>query len=258
MAIVLGPNQYGKAETHVVRVFRDTARHELRDLTVSTALRGDFGAAHVEGDQGSVLPTDSQKNTVFSFAKEGVGAIEEFALTLAGHFLEEVRVAEGGRVEISEAPWQRIRVDGTGHDHAFVQRHRHQDHGRQRRRRWRSCRLGHPRPRRTEVDRVGVPRWSSSGSTPVTSASPGVASPPCSSPCRPSGRRRVSEASRSPTSSVDVRGASRPDRAALEGRIAVTPYAGRSLTGVVRSTWLRGSRVDVDGSLRGRLLAASG
>ena len=122
MAIVLGPNQYGKAETHVVRVFRDTARHEIRDLTVSTALRGDFSAAHVEGDQRQVLPTDTQKNTVFSFAKEkGIGAIEEFALTIAEHLVAQTPVAEGCRVEISEAPWQRIQVDGEGHDHAFVQ-----------------------------------------------------------------------------------------------------------------------------------------
>src|SRR5687768_7532792 len=122
MAIVLGPNQYGKAETHVVRVFRDTARHEIRDLTVSTALRGDFSAAHVEGDQRDVLPTDTQKNTVFSFAKEkGVGAIEEFALTVADHLVAQTPVADGCRVEISEAPWQRIQVDGEGHDHAFVQ-----------------------------------------------------------------------------------------------------------------------------------------
>ena len=122
MAIVLGPNQYGKAETHVVRVVRDTARHEIRDLTVSTALRGDFGAAHVVGDQRDVLPTDTQKNTVFSFAKEkGVGAIEEFALMIADHLVAQTPAAEGCRVEISEAPWQRIQVGGEGHDHAFVQ-----------------------------------------------------------------------------------------------------------------------------------------
>ena len=68
MAIRLGANQYGKAEVHVVRVYRDTPRHEIRDLTVSTSLRGDFSAAHAKGDQGEVLPTDTQKNTVFSFA----------------------------------------------------------------------------------------------------------------------------------------------------------------------------------------------
>jgi urate oxidase len=122
MTIVLGPNQYGKAQNHVVRVYRDAARHEIRDLTVSSALRGDFSAAHTEGDQRDVLPTDTQKNTVFSFAKEkGVGAIEDFALTLADHFIAQTPVADGARVEVSETPWRRIEVDGQGHDHAFVQ-----------------------------------------------------------------------------------------------------------------------------------------
>jgi urate oxidase len=123
MAIVLGPNQYGKAETHLVRVYRDTPRHEIRDLTVSTALRGDFTDAHVSGDQSAVLPTDTQKNTVFSLAKEqGVGAVEDFALAVADHLIDHTPAARGCRVEIDEAPWARIEVDGGGHDHAFVQR----------------------------------------------------------------------------------------------------------------------------------------
>ena len=67
MSFVLGPNQYGKAENRVVRVYRDTARHEIRDLNVSTALRGDFRDAHVTGDQAKILPTDTQKNTCFAF-----------------------------------------------------------------------------------------------------------------------------------------------------------------------------------------------
>ncbi|MGZ4468243.1 MAG: factor-independent urate hydroxylase, partial [Nocardioidaceae bacterium] len=76
MAIVLGDNQYGKAETRLVRVVRDSDRHEIRDLNVSTALRGRFEDAHVTGDQKDVLPTDTQKNTVFAFAKQrGVRSI---------------------------------------------------------------------------------------------------------------------------------------------------------------------------------------
>ena len=91
MAIVLGPNQYGKAETRVVRVYRDNGRHEIRDLNVSTALRGDFADAHLTGDQANVLPTDSQKNTCFAFAKEkGVGEIEDYALDLARHFVGDI------------------------------------------------------------------------------------------------------------------------------------------------------------------------
>ena len=70
MAIVLGPNQYGKAETRVVRISRDGSRHEIRDLNVSTSLRGDFADAHIRGDQAHVLPTDSQKNTCFAYATE--------------------------------------------------------------------------------------------------------------------------------------------------------------------------------------------
>jgi len=44
------------------------------------------------------------------------------------------------------------------------------------------------------------------------------------------------------------------DPAALHHRHPVTPYAGRTLHGVVRSTWLRGRRVDGAGPPRGRLL----
>jgi urate oxidase len=123
MAIVLGPNQYGKAETRVVRVYRDSPRHEIRDLNVSTSLRGDFEAAHTTGDQAAVLPTDSQKNTVFSFAEEkGIGAIEDFGLLLAEHFIADSAAVTGARVEIDEYAWDRIEVDGRPHDNSFVRR----------------------------------------------------------------------------------------------------------------------------------------
>ncbi|NEA30274.1 factor-independent urate hydroxylase [Streptomyces sp. SID13031] len=121
MAIHLGANQYGKAESRVVRIYRDTPRHQIRDLSVSSALRGRFENAHTTGDQSDVLPTDSQKNTAFAFAKEkGIGAIEDFALTLGDQFLNASEAADGARVEIEEYPWERISVDGTGHDHSFV------------------------------------------------------------------------------------------------------------------------------------------
>ena len=78
MAIVLGPNQYGKAETRVPRIQPDGSLHEIRDLNVSTSLRGDFADAHIRGDQAHVLPTDSQKNTFFAYAIEkGAGQIED-------------------------------------------------------------------------------------------------------------------------------------------------------------------------------------
>src|SRR5688572_18312890 len=110
----LGINQYGKAETHLVRVYRDGDVHELRDLTVSVALSGDMEAVHLRGDNSAVLATDTQKNTVYAFAKEhGVGTPEQFALRLARHFLGGAITR--ARIEVTEAPWTRLG------DHAFAQ-----------------------------------------------------------------------------------------------------------------------------------------
>jgi urate oxidase len=121
MTIVLGANQYGKAETRVVRIYRDTDRHEIRDLNVSTSLRGDFADAHVHGQQAQVLPTDSQKNTCFAYAKEkGVGEIEEYALELARHFASDIESVATARVEVDEYRWERVSVAGSEHPHAFV------------------------------------------------------------------------------------------------------------------------------------------
>lgn len=121
MGIVLGSNQYGKAENRLVRIVRDTARHEIRDLTVSTALRGDFAAAYLHGDQSRVLPTDSQKNTCYAYAKShGIGAIEEYATALGRHFVDDVEPVTGARIAVDEFSWARVPVDGAGHDHTFV------------------------------------------------------------------------------------------------------------------------------------------
>jgi urate oxidase len=123
MGIVLGDNSYGKAENRVVRIYRDTPRHEIRDVTVSTALRGDFSAAHLEGDQARVLPTDTQKNTCYAYAKEkGLREIETYALDLGRHFVDDVEPVTGARIAVDEHTWERVPVDGRGHDHTWVRR----------------------------------------------------------------------------------------------------------------------------------------
>ncbi len=123
MAIVLGPNRYGKAENRVVRVYRDGTRHEIRDVNVSTSLRGDFAAAHLSGDQATVLPTDTQKNTAFAYASShGLHAVETYALDLARHFVDDVAPVTGARVEVEEYFWDRAVADGAEHDHTWVRR----------------------------------------------------------------------------------------------------------------------------------------
>ena len=113
----LGANQYGKAETRVVRIVRDTARHEIRDLNVSTSLRGDFEAAHVHGDQAQVLTTDTQKNTAFAYAKlHGIDSPEDYGLALGRRLLEATPAARQAQVRIEEYAWDRLG------DHSFVRR----------------------------------------------------------------------------------------------------------------------------------------
>ena len=116
--VVLGKNQYGKAENHVVRIDRDTDRHEIRDLVVNSQLRGDLEAVHTEGDNAHCVPTDTQKNTVFAFAQQyGIESPEQLLLKLADHFTGEFEWITGGRWAAQEYAWNRI----DDHDHCFVQ-----------------------------------------------------------------------------------------------------------------------------------------
>ncbi|MFF0946066.1 factor-independent urate hydroxylase [Kocuria sp. CPCC 205300] len=115
--VVLGANQYGKAENHVVRIDRDTDRHEIRDLVVTSQLRGDLDAVHTQGDNSRCVPTDTQKNTVFAFVQQyGIDSPEALLLQLADHFTGEFEWITGGRWAAQEHAWSRI----GDHDHCFV------------------------------------------------------------------------------------------------------------------------------------------
>lgn len=117
----LGENSYGKAETRLLRVTRHADRDQIKDLNVSVSLSGDFDAAHYEGDNAHILPTDSQKNTIFAFAREAaIGEIEDFGLRLARHFVRSAGPVRRARVEIEEYPWAPITVGGEPDPHAFM------------------------------------------------------------------------------------------------------------------------------------------
>ena len=117
---ILGDNQYGKAETRLVRVQRGADQHTITDLNVSTALAGDLAATHLTGDNSGVLPTDTQKNTVYAFARDGVGEIEDFALRLARHFVDTTPTIHRARVRIQQYRWDRVSLAGQPAHHSFV------------------------------------------------------------------------------------------------------------------------------------------
>jgi urate oxidase len=118
--IVLGDNQYGKAEVRLVKVTRNGERHQIEDLSVTSQLRGDFETAHLQGDNSHVVPTDTQKNTIFAFARDGVGSPESFLLRLGEHFISSFEWVTGGRWEAESYAWDRIQAHGSAHDHSFV------------------------------------------------------------------------------------------------------------------------------------------
>lgn len=119
--ITLGQHNYGKCGVRLVKVFRDSGRHEVVDLDVAVTLEGDFGASYTGSDNTSLLATDTMRNTVYALAKDYLtGSIEEFGLVLVDHFLRAGPTVGRARVDIAAFPWARIEVDGRPHEHSFV------------------------------------------------------------------------------------------------------------------------------------------
>ncbi len=120
MGITLGENRYGKAEVRIVHLNRSAPQHVIKDLNVTSQLIGDFTSAHTVGDNSQVIATDTQKNTVYALAKiGGVGAIEEFALRMARHFVDAHDYVSGARQEIEEYSWNSVLADGEPVGHSF-------------------------------------------------------------------------------------------------------------------------------------------
>ncbi|MBJ7472091.1 MAG: urate oxidase, partial [Solirubrobacteraceae bacterium] len=110
-----------KSQNRLMRVVRDTDRHEVRDVTVNVRLWGDFDHVYLEGDNTEIPATDTMKNTVFALGKTdfGSGSIEDFGKTLVKHFVATSPRVSKGLVELTEHPWVRLPADAPGSDHSF-------------------------------------------------------------------------------------------------------------------------------------------
>lgn len=118
---MLVQSAYGKSRVRLVQVRRHGNRHTLRDLTLAIQFKGAYDESYTDGDNTSVLPTDTMKNTVYALAAQGaITDPEPFALRLGCHFLDRnprlVRVS----IDMTEHLWSRIRNGEREHDHAFV------------------------------------------------------------------------------------------------------------------------------------------
>jgi len=121
MKIVLGKNAYGKNAVNLSKIIRHADHHEFRQISVNVSLQGDFETTHTEGDNSKVLPTDTQKNTVYALAKEHfVSSIEAFGLYLANHFVSNNPSVHQATIEITEHLWGRMSFEDAEHPHAYT------------------------------------------------------------------------------------------------------------------------------------------
>lgn len=120
-AIQLSNYAYGKTGVRLVKVERhENGRHDLKDIDVSIQVFGCFESSFSKGDNRSVLPTDTMKNTVYVLARQKpLGEIEEFGMRLAEHFLTRNAHFSRVRISISQKLWQRIGKDAEVQGSAF-------------------------------------------------------------------------------------------------------------------------------------------
>ena len=121
MNIKLAKHAYGKNAVHLSKIIRHADHHEFRQISVNVLLGGDFETAHTIGDNSKILPTDTQKNTVYAFAKTHfTSSIEAFGIHLADHFISQNPQVEKATIEIQEHLYSRIPADGHLHPHAYI------------------------------------------------------------------------------------------------------------------------------------------
>ena len=121
MGFELGPNRYGKAGIHLATVVRGEERHEFSEREIEVRLEGDFEDVHVEGDNATVLPTDTMRSSAFALAFEHPEeALEAFGLRYTSYLLDASPAANRAEAWMSERPWERVAIDGQAHPHAFT------------------------------------------------------------------------------------------------------------------------------------------
>jgi len=119
--MILKSFTYGKGRVRVMRVARDTARHEVRELNTKVMLRGDFSDSFTSDDNSKVIATDTIKNIVNIVARDNPALeSEDFAAAIAAYFLSHYDHVAGVQVVTRETKWTRLTVAGAAHDHAFT------------------------------------------------------------------------------------------------------------------------------------------
>lgn len=131
----LGFNTHGKGRVRIVKVTRggkdgkDT--HYVQQINVQILLEGfndskNMDPVYLDGDNSTVIATDTCKNTVYCIASMNkFDSIEEFGILLVKHFLNEYKtIIRKVNIQLISDKWQRlVAPDSKGkltpHKHSF-------------------------------------------------------------------------------------------------------------------------------------------
>ncbi len=117
----LAENCYGKTGVRLMKVTRRDGVHTVCEWTVRVLLEGTFDAAFTQGDNSSILATDTMKNTVYARAKESdAESMEAFAAELVDFLLRRNVQVSAAEVSIEQAMWKRLSIDGGSHPDSFM------------------------------------------------------------------------------------------------------------------------------------------
>ena len=114
MTIKLIQDSYGKSNIRVGKLTRHADYHDFKEIHVNIHLEGDFETVYTQGDNRSVLPTDTMKNTVFALAQDHpLDTIESFGLHLADYFLKNNAQISKIVLDITQIRWEKMNLNGN-------------------------------------------------------------------------------------------------------------------------------------------------
>jgi urate oxidase len=123
--IELTENRYGKSRVRLMKVTRHERGNEkvydLLEWTVEVLLKGDFDSAHLQCDNSKILPTDTMKNTVNTFASTTTAtSMEDYAKDLADFVLGRNPQVSSASIRVESTLWKRLTIDGKPHPDTFM------------------------------------------------------------------------------------------------------------------------------------------
>jgi len=120
---MLGYNKYGKANVKFLRVVKETPKHLVHEVKAKMQLEGDFNESFETGNNRQVVPTDTMKNSLYIYAKKfNLNCLEEWAIEVGKDMLQRHNQISVVNLELEESNWERIKINGIEHNHAFLKR----------------------------------------------------------------------------------------------------------------------------------------